>query len=154
MLQRWKDRYPVEASAARGYRYELDWFPDAHSGRVRSGTWVVRWGREGHQPAIPVQWLAYPHGLQAGVISEASVKPWIADTEGEIPSVKGWQVSFRLEELGLGFQYGSLGATLVPTPGKAKGPVPGMPAIIIRAEQAVKRGPPESGSGQKKGNGR
>ncbi|MEE2882671.1 MAG: protein-disulfide reductase DsbD domain-containing protein [Planctomycetota bacterium] len=156
MLARWKERYPVEASDARGFHYQLDWFPDAHSDRVRSGTWVVVWYREGsdRRPAVPVQWVAYPHGLEAGIIHEAQVKPWTPAAEGENPATIGWQVSFRLEELGLGFQYGALGATLVPTPGKAKGPVPGMPAIIIRALQAAKSGPPEPGSGQKKGNGR
>lgn len=150
-IARWKDRFPVEASNARGYLYDLDWFPDAHSGRVRSGTWVVRWGRVGPQAAIPIRWQAFPHRLQAGVISEATIKPWIPDTDRKI---QGWQASFRLEELGLGFQSDLLSATLIPTPGKAKGPVPGMPAIIIRALQAVQFVPPESGSGQKKGSGR
>lgn len=156
MLARWKDRYPVEAAEARGFRYQVDWFPDAHSGRVRSGTWVVRWYREGsdRRPAVPVQWVAYPHGLEAGIIQEAQVKPWLPDAEAGAGSVRGWQVRFSVEELGAGFQYRVLGATLVPTPGKAKGPVPGMPAIIVRAEQAARSGPPEPGSGNKKGSGR
>lgn len=154
MLQRWKDRYPVEATAARGFLYDLKWFPEASTGRVRSGTWVVCWGRVGPRPAVATNWFAFPHGLKAGVISEATVKPWVRKAEGQIPEVRGWQVSFRLEELGLDFQYRNLSATLVPAPGKAKGPVPGMPAIIVRALQAVQFVPPESGSGEKKGNGR
>jgi len=82
------------------------------------------------------------------------VKPWLPDAEAGAGSVRGWQVRFSVEELGVGFQYRVLGATLVPSPGKAKGPVPGMPAIIVRAEQAARSGPPEPGSGNKKGSGR
>ncbi|MGE4618784.1 MAG: protein-disulfide reductase DsbD domain-containing protein [Planctomycetota bacterium] len=157
MLARWRDRYPVEASQARGFCYELKWYPAAPTGSaIRSGTWLVRWYRElsDQRPAVPVRWIAYPHGLKEGVILEAKVEPFIREPDGKNRLLRGWQVSFLAEELGSGFQSGMLGATLVPSPGKAKGPVPGMPAIIIRAQQAVQCGPPESGSGTKKGNGR
>ena len=156
MLARWKDRYPVEASAARGFRFRSDWFPDAHAGRVRSGTWVVRWYREGsaRHSTVPIQWLAFPHGLEAGIVQEAEVRPWVGDSDGTAEVHRGWQVSFSVEDLGSDFQYGVLGATLVPAPGKAKGPVPGMPAIIVRAVQAASSGPPEPGSGEKEGSGR
>ena len=137
ILARWRDRYPIPAAKARGFRFEQQWIPDQGSDRIRKGTWVVRWSRKGtdRRPAVPLQWVAFPHAIQEGAISEARVVratlKRARDSDVENVSLPGWEVRFELEDLGSGFHPGLLGVTLVPTPGKALGPVPGMPAITI-----------------------
>ena len=132
ILKRWSDRYPIPLDKARGFQSTQQWIPAETDGVVRSGTWVVRWSRKGddRRPAVPVRWLAYPHGIEAGLISEASVRTGTQDSS--IPGSPRWEVRFDLSELGVGFHPSMLGVTLVPGPGKAKGPVPGFPAITIK----------------------
>lgn len=133
ILAGWKDQYPIPAANARGFHFEHQWIPEQGTERVRNGTWVVRWARQGHdrRPAVPLQWIAFPHGIEAGLISEAKVQKWNPESTIENGRRIGWQVHFQLKELGLGFHPGLLGVTLVPSPGKAAGPVPGMPAITF-----------------------
>ncbi len=137
MLAGWRDRYPVAAAKARGFHFEQQWIPQPGSTPIRKGTWVVRWSRQGNdrRPAVPLQWIAFPHGIEEGLISEAKVVRWNRQASIENGRSVGWQVQFQLEELGVGFHPGQLAVTLVPSPGKAAGPVPGMPAVTLVGPQ-------------------
>jgi DsbC/DsbD-like thiol-disulfide interchange protein len=137
ILARWRDRYPVPAEKARGFHFEQQWIPEQGSTPIRKGTWVVRWSRQGddRRPAVPLQWIAFPHGIEEGLISEAKVERWNRESSVENGRPVGWQVRFQLQELGLGFHPGLLSVTLVPSPGKAAGPVPGMPAVTLDGPQ-------------------
>ncbi|OUU25628.1 MAG: hypothetical protein CBC13_01775, partial [Planctomycetia bacterium TMED53] len=59
---------------------------------------------------------------------------WNPDPGAHKGAMPGNQVTFIVRDVGQGFHSGLLGVTMVPNPGKAKGPVSGYPAFEVRGK--------------------
>lgn len=135
LLAIWNSRYPKPVDQIRGFHFEQEW--RAGQGPEGSaGAWTLRWARtkDDVRPAVPVNWRVFPHGLVAGILSEGKVRPWNPNLEVHKGLKLGKQVTFFVMDAGSDFHPGQLGATMVPSPGKAKGPVPGFPAVEWRGK--------------------
>ncbi|MAJ29321.1 hypothetical protein CBD41_07880 [bacterium TMED181] len=138
-LRGWQRSVPMK-KAPKGFIIEQEWVPEEGKGAI-AGRWTIRWARKGndYRPAIPVRWQVYPHALVAGLLDEAAPERWNPDPKVHNGVLSGNQVTFIVRDVGQGFHPGLLGATMVPNPGKAKGPVSGYPAFECRGEKPAER---------------
>jgi len=133
-LRGWAKSIPLK-EVPKGFHVEQEWIPSEEKGSI-AGRWTIRWARKwiDRRPAIPVRWQVYPHALVAGLLDEVTPEPWIPDPQIHKRLSEGNQVTFVVRDVGQGFHPGLLGATMVPSPGKAIGPVSGYPAFECRGK--------------------
>ncbi len=135
-IRGWASSIPL-TKTPKGFLVEQEWVPAKEKGSI-AGQWVIRWARKGddRRPAIPVRWQVFPHSLVAGILDEAKPVRWVPDPSIHKGLAVGNQVTIVVRDVGEGFHSGLLGATMVPSPGKAKGPVSGFPAFECRGKEA------------------
>ncbi len=138
-IRGWVESIPLK-KVPKGYMVSQEWIPAAEKGSIR-GRWVLRWARKGtdRRPAVPLSWQIYPHALVGGLVEEAKPVDWIPDPVAHPGYLRGKQVTFVVKDVDQGFHPGLLGATMVPSPGKAIGPVSGYPAFEIRGKKPTER---------------